>query len=257
MITASQLDTAIATHTPIPGPHGRVFSLSDAYAVQREFVAALSARTGSPLAGYKVAFTSPEAAAAVDTDGYASGALLASQVLESGDSIGLSERFTPILEVEIIFRVLEAIGPCSLEQVAASTEVTAGIEVPESRFESWFGGAFPALKVSEVVSDNCLAGVIVRGSTWVPASSLDLSQVTATLSCDGKTVREGAASAVEPTPLHVIQWLAGQLAGRGERLEAGLVVSSGTLTATIVAKPGHYTATFSHGLGSVDLEVLA
>jgi 2-keto-4-pentenoate hydratase len=257
MTTAAELDAATAAHDPIPRTGQEPpESIEAAYELQRQFTALRSARSGHGLAGYKVAFTSPAAQAAVTTGGYHSGRLLADQVMSSGASIRLSERFSPILEVELVIRVVRAFGADATRvEIAESTELAAGLEVPESRFADWFGGEYPALAVTQVVGDDCLAGLVVVGDAWTPAGSVELSGATAVLRHDGAVVREGSVDLVVPDPLTVIAWLAGQLAERGESLQPGQIVSSGTWTDTIVAEPGTYIAEFSAGLGSVTIDV--
>jgi len=259
MTTAAELAAAAAAHAPIPREGQEPpESIAAAYALQRDFTALRSARSGHGLAGYKIAFTSPAAQAAVTTGGYHSGRLLADQLLPSGSRMRLAERFSPILEVELAVRVVRPFGPeAALAQIAASTEVAAAIEVPESRFADWFGGEYPALGVTQVIGDDCLAGLVVVGDRWTPAAEADLTDATAVLRHDGAIVREGTVGLVVPDPLTVVGWLAGQLAERGEALQPGQVVSSGTWTDTIVAEPGRYVAEFSAGIGSVTIDVEA
>lgn len=259
MTTAAELDAATAAHIPIPrAGQEPPKSIEAAYELQREFTALRSARSGHPLAGYKIAFTSPAAQAAVTTGGYHSGRLLADQVLPSGARIRLAERFSPILEVELVIRIVRAFGAdASLDEIAESTELVAGLEVPESRFADWFGGEYPALGVTQVIGDDCLAGLVVVGDAWTPATAVDLGGATAVLRHDGEIVREGSVDLVVPDPLTVLAWLAGQLAVRGDSLHPGQIVSSGTWTDTIVAEPGTYIAEFSAGLGSVTIGVEA
>lgn len=256
MISAHALDDAVARHTPLarvaPPPE-----LDEAYRVQQDFVAARSARTRSPIAGHKIAFTSAAAQTSVKTGGYASGTLLASDIVPSGSTVRLRDRFTPILEVELLFRAVEDLTPdLGIEELLARTEIAAGLEIPESRFADWFGGEYPALTVGEVVSDDCLAGLVAAGDRWTPASEIDLADARATLHHNGQLVRTGSVSLVVPGPVHALAWLVRQLADRGETLSAGRVVSSGTWTDTIALDPGRYIATFSGGIGDVMIEVV-
>jgi len=257
MTTAAELDAALAGHEPIPRiGQDPPATIADAYALQRAFVELRSARTGEGVAGYKIAFTSPAAQQAVTTGGYHSGCLLPDQILATGAGIRLSERFSPILEVELLVRVTRPFrAGAARAEIADSTELAAGLEVPESRFRDWFGGEYPALEVTQVIADNCLAGLVIVGDRWVPAARLDLTGATATLHRDGELVREGAVDLVVPDPLTAVGWLAGQLEERGERLQEGQIISSGTWTDTILAVAGTHVARFSHGLGSVVLAV--
>lgn len=257
MISAMQLDEAVEHHAPLERIGAPPATLAEAYDLQRAFVARRSERTGSRPSGYKIAFTSPAAQSAVATGGYASGVLLESDILRSGATVRLSERFTPILEVELAIRVLEDIdGDTPLDEVAERTEVAAAVEIPESRFANWFGGEYPALSVTEVVGDNCLAGLVVVGSDWTPTSEVDLTETTATLHFDGELVRSGSVGLVVPGPVAALSWLAGQLAARGDGLSAGHIISSGTWTDTIRLSPGRYVAAFGSGIGDVSIDIV-
>jgi 2-keto-4-pentenoate hydratase len=257
MISAKEFDDAVAQHTPLARTGDRLPTLDEAYGIQREFVARRSDRTGSPVAGYKIAFTSPAAQAAVDTGGYASGTLLASDIRASGTSFSLGERFDPILEVELAVRATAPIdADMPREEVVRRTEVAAALEIPESRFARWFGGEYPALAYTEVVSDNCLGGLAVVGDRWTPTADVRLAGARATLHHDGEPVREGSADLVVPDPLAAVVWLVGQLGEQDKILEQGQIVSTGTWTDTIRVGTGRYRATFSGEIGDVSIEVV-
>ncbi|CAB4958657.1 unannotated protein [freshwater metagenome] len=224
--------------------------VSDPYAVQADFFSRRSQRVGSAPAGYKVALTSPQAQVALGSTEPASGRFLAVDVVPSGSTIDLAERFSPILEVELIFRVRQDLPLfASLDQVAQGCDVAAGLECPDSRYRNWFGGEFAALALNDLIADNCLAGFVVVGETWLPASSLDLPAVTASLVHDDQVIASGVATAVMGNPLLAVVWLSGQLARNGEILTAGTVVSAGTLTGPVVATRGTTRSEFSDGLG--------
>ena len=258
MISAQEFDDAVAHHAPLQRAGDRLPTLDEAYDIQRDFVARRSGRTGSSVAGYKIAFTSLAAQAAVDTGGYASGPLLESDILPSGTSFSRGERFDPILEVELAVRATAPIdADMPSEEIVRRTEVAAALEVPERRFAGWFGGEYPALSYSEVVSDNCLAGLVVVGDRWTPTADARLSGARATLRHDGEPVREGSVDLVVPDPLTAFTWLVRQLGERGSIVEEGQLVSTGTWTDTIRVGTGRYLATFDGEIGDVEIEVVA
>jgi 2-keto-4-pentenoate hydratase len=257
VISAEEFDDAVAHHTPLGRRGHRLPTLDEAYGIQREFVARRSDRTGSPVAGYKIAFTSPAAQAAVDTGGYASGALLGCDIRASRTTFSLGERFDPILEVELAVRATAPIhADMPREEIVRRTEVAAALEVPESRFAGWFGGEYPALSYTEVVSDNCLAGLVVVGDRWTPTADAGLAGARATLHHDGELVREGSVDLVVPDPLTALTWLVGQLGEQDRVLEEGQLVSTGTWTDTIRVGAGRYLATFGGEIGDVSIEVV-
>lgn len=255
MITAVQLDTASAQRRPVTRIAEARTTLAEAYAVQREFVALRARRIGASVAGYKVAFTRPESRAAVGAPEYASGVLLEPDVRPSGTTVHLAQRFAPVVEAELAFRVLAPLdGTATLTDVVERTEVAAAIEVPDSRIAGWFAGGEPTLTLAEAVSDDCLVGLLVVGERWTPTAAVDLAHLGVTLHVGDRIVRRGGIDLVVPGPVEVLLWLAHQLGRRGERLVEGQTVTSGTWTEAAPLEVGRYRAEFD-GVGSVAMDV--
>ncbi len=252
MNAAERLDDAEHRHRCIQplGP-----SLGHApYEVQRAVVARRARRLGSEPIGYKVALTSPATQAALRTDEPATGRLLAADVLPTGSTVALDSMFSPVLEAELVFRVREDLPlHASPEQIAQACEVTAGLECPDSRYADWFGGEYPVLALGDVIADNCLTGLVVVGSTWLPVADVDLPSVRATLLVDDEEVASGTGAEVLGNPLRSMAWLSARLAASGEALTAGTVVSAGTLTPPVVARPGEARGMFSAGLSEASV----
>jgi 2-keto-4-pentenoate hydratase len=247
---ATALDEATRLHEQIVAPG--VSDLTTAYAIQQAFVERRAARLGSDPVGYKVALTSPEAQAALKADEPASGRLLQADVRPTGTRIDVAAMFTPLIEVEAIFRLVVDLPPAaSFARVCASCEVAAGLEIPDGRWRQWFGGDFPVVSKYDVIADDCLTGLIVVGSSWVAADAIDLASTEADLLIDGTQIGAGPATDVLGNPVNAIVWLSRQLAARGEVLRKGTLISSGTYTSPIPARAGVVEARFGQQLGSV------
>lgn len=241
------LDEAAIAHQPVDA-FADVLSLDDAYAIQQAGLLLRTKRTGSAHVGFKVALTSPEAQAALKSPTPALGCLTENEAIPSGSIIKLDDHFAPLLETELIFRVLADFSPEATEaEIADKTEFSAGIECPDSRFNNWFGGDFPALSLAHVVSDNCLAGFIVVGTTWCKAQVEEFSKITATLAINGEVVKTGDGTEVLGNPLRAIEWLNQQRLKQEGPLQAGMLISSGTFTSPLRAQKGHTAADFSIG----------
>jgi 2-keto-4-pentenoate hydratase len=250
---ANALDVSDRLHKPAPPPG--ILDLETSYAVQRAFVELRRVRLGGERVGYKVALTSPEAQAALNATEPASGELLRADVRPSGSNVDLGSMFSPLIEVEVMFRVVRELSPsATFEEVVASCEVSAGLECPDGRYQRWFGGDFPALSKYDVISDNCLAGIVVVSNAWIPASEIDLSATSAELSIDGVAIGGGPGTDVLGNPVNSITWLSQQLAGRGQVLTTGVIVSSGTYTSPILARVGEIAADFGQQLGQVSVQ---
>lgn len=250
---ASELEFASKTQASIPA-FEIDFSIAQAYLIQNDFLRMRSSRSGSKKLGYKVALTSPGAQNALKSSHPAFGQLLESDVKVDGITISLGMHFAPLLETELMFKITEDLGlNASLDEIAAKSMVAAGIECPESRFLKWFGGSFPALSLRHVIADNCLAGFIVLGDTWINASELDLSTVTCDLFVNSTLAISGSGREVLGNPLSAIEWLNQTLWTAGNGLKTGDLISSGTFTGPILASPGEVRAKFGSGIGEVGL----
>ncbi len=251
------LDAADRDRRSIAGPL-QLRDVQHGYDVQRRVGDLRSARLASPPAAWKVALTSEATQRALGTHEPASGRLLGVDVLLSGSEISPRRLLEPLVEVELVFRVVEALPPgADLDQVLARTEVAGGLECPDSRFSAWFGGSGPALPLATVVADNCLAGALVVGDVWVPATRLRLDEVAARLTLGGKVLADGSGSAVLGHPARAVVWLSDHLRTQGTQLRPFDLVSSGTLTPPLRLQVGVAEAEFSHGLGSVKVIRLA
>ncbi len=257
-LTAIAAAIAEAGRRRSPIPAAGLTEIQAAYRIQRAVVRRRTDDGAGASAGYKVALTSTAAQEALHAAEPASGELLASDVRPSGSTMHLGQMFTPLIEVELIFRIVADLPPnASAADVAERCDVAAGLECPDGRFVDWFGGKFPRISLGDVVADNCLVGAVVVGDNWRPARDLDLAGTSATLSLDAVAVGAGTATAVLGNPINAIAWLSSHLAGQGRVLEAGSVVASGTLTAPLIARPGWVRAEFDTGLGEVAVEIVA
>lgn len=205
--------------------------LAEAYAIQ-DRIAALSRQ---PTVAWKVGATN---AATRERLGVAApfwGRYQADDVMEYPAVLGW-ERFAtrPGIEVEVGLRLGRALeGPCSPAEAAqAVAEVVPTIEVVCSRLADPFAAGGLA-----VVADNGMADYLILGEPIPLAQAGDLSKVGAVLRVDGDEVARGSAAEAGVDPLAVLAWLANELAGRERRLEAGDVVSTGTLTGVYWASP--------------------
>lgn len=248
------LDEADRTRRPLPRAAAFPGTLRDAYAVQRAYVARRSARLGSARQGFKVALTSEATQSGLGATEPAAGELLACDVLATGATVTRERVFAPVVEVELVFRVEHDLpARAGLDEVLASTSVAAALELPDSRYSTWFGGELPALPLSAVVADNCLAGLLVVGSVWRDAASVDLTSVRTTLWPGDRPVVEGSSAEVLDHPGSAVLWLNRHLAAHGSALRAGTLISSGTLTPPLVLTPGVTRAEVDSGLGEVSV----
>lgn len=169
-----------------------------------------------------------------------------------GDSapIPLERLLQPRIEAEVAF-VLGADLPghavTSTEVLAAIEFVVPAIEVCDSRIANW------DIQIFDTVADNASSGVFVTGGAPRSLRDIDdLRDIEMTITGpDGDVVSSGTGAACLGHPVNAVVWLANTVADRGEPLQAGEIVLSGSLGALVpVPAAGTYEAVLD-GLGSV------
>lgn len=220
------------------------------YAVQDELVQRLGA---SEIAGYKISMTSAETQAIANTHEPAYGTLLKSSLVRSGETVSLSKLFSPLIEPEILFILMEDLSPgADEEEILAKSELAAGIEIPDSRYKDWF----PNFTLADLICDNTAVGRVIVSEPAAPPAFEELANERMDLFHNGVKISEGKASAVLGNPATAVSWLSRKLAASGKSLKKGMVISSGTFISPVAAEEGTYTVKYST-LGEVEITFTA
>lgn len=207
-----------------------VADLANAYEIQAHRRRLSEAVDGAP-AGYKVGLTSSVALAQFSASEPISGFLGGRSVRNADAPVSLAGLISPKLEVEFGFVMGRSVTtPIDEDDVIAMTDaVLLCVEIVDTR---WRGGA---QDVAMLVADNSYAAMAVTGPRVDRPRRLGQAEVTATL---GATRLVGSGANVLGDPVRAIAWLAAHLLDRGEQLNAGDLVLSGTLTPPVDVKPG-------------------
>jgi 2-keto-4-pentenoate hydratase len=220
-------------------------TVADGYVVQRAVTDRREANEG-PTVGYKVGFTSAAIQSELGVDDPAYGRVLADTVQPEGriDATGLID---PKLEPEIAVRLAEPLDPPAtpVDALAAVGAVVPVIEVVDSRVDDW------TMTAGSAVADNALASRVIHGDRIVDPAAVDLSLEGVAVRRNGERVATGVGADVLGSPARVVAWLAEALADHGERLDAGDIVSTGSLTELIPLEPGDTVEARFASLGSV------
>lgn len=217
-------------------------SLDDAYRVLLG-VARLRERDGDARVGWKVGLT---ARAIQEQFGFHEpvfACLFESGRIESGHRFRHADLIKPGFENEICFRLAEDVDPAwSLERIGTAVRaIHPALELIETR------GDFTR-HVALAMADNGQQKAFVIGA-GVPFR--DLREVCARVWINGTEVATGLGSAVLGDPRESIRWLAGKLAGFGERVRAGDYVMAGSFTRQFPIAAGDEVATEFEGVGRV------
>jgi len=217
---------------PDPG----VTTVEEAACAYAPFRAALEAEMGPPV-GWKVGFTSKPAQERFGVTAPVAGALFAPMILEDGAEVSLQGSRSPFYEADLIVTVADAAinEATTREQVAASlSDVRPFIELPDMALAEGVKPTGPIMASYGVIPWR---GVIGQGVAVADLSDpvADLAGLTVTLQAEGAEPVHGTGEMLLGHPLDVVLWLIGH---GGARLEPGQMISLGSLSPLVEAKPG-------------------
>jgi 2-keto-4-pentenoate hydratase len=206
-------------------------SLEQGYAIQ----AALSARAGQPVAGWKIAATSVAGQAHIAVGGPLAGRLFADRISHDKSTIALgAANVMCVAEAEFAFRLAGDLAPrlepYTQEEVSACVaELYPAIEIPNSRFADFVdaGGA-------QLVADNACAHRFVLGEKAATGwRDFNLATHPVRLYINDQLVTQGQGSDALGDPRIALTWIANNHALQGEGLRAGQIITTG-----VCGKPG-------------------
>lgn len=232
---------------------GRALSLAQAYEIQDRFVERLGSAAGDPVIGYKIGLTSAVMQRMCRIDSPIHGRILGSRVHASGCALRPSDYGRLGLEFEIAVKLARDIDavPATWQEIANFVEaVCPAIELVDDRAANYEG-----LDAASLIADNSWNAGIVLGP-WAPPPP-DLPARAGRLQIDGVLADEGRVGDALDHPFVPVHWLASELAKRGDKLRAGMIVMTGSIVKTRFPTDAGRWRYEVDGLGSVSVEILA
>ena len=233
----------------------RPVTLDAAYDVQAELIPQLLAHFGGSAIGYKIACTNEIAQRQLHVDHPFYGRMLSATTHASPARIPAGDYFMRVMEAEFAFQMSADLPPSGAvrtrEQVAdAVAGVMPGIEVVDSRFDSW-----TTVGTSSLIADNACHGAWIRGALVKDWRGLDLAAQKVRLVINGEVKGEGSGAAVLGHPLNALTWLANALNARGLALRAGDCITTGVTTDIYLAGSGDRVVADFGSVGMVELAI--
>jgi 2-oxohept-3-enedioate hydratase (EC 4.2.1.-) len=215
-------------------------TIDDAYAIQREWVAAKIAE-GRVLKGHKIGLTSKamQASSQISEPDY--GALLDDMFFEDGSDIPVDRFIVPRVEVELAFVLAKPLRGlnCTLFDVYNATDyIIPALEIIDARCHGIDPESQRPRKVFDTISDNAANAGVVMGGRPIKPDALDLRWISALMYRNGVIEESGVAAAVLNHPANGVAWLANKLAPHDVELEAGQVILGGSFTRPVAARKG-------------------
>lgn len=229
-------------------------SMADGYAVNGLVAAGLTdGPHGWPLLGWKIAATTAVMQQRLRTGEPIYGRTYQTFEAASPARVIHAELLDPLVECEFFFRLGAALPPRvgtydAAEVAAAVASVHAGVEIAECRFPL---DALPPIPA--ILADGAASGRYIVGVEIVDWRTRDLAAMSVVLEVNGSVRRTGSGADVMGDPLAPLVWLANARSAWGDGLAAGALVSTGTATGMLLAKPGDHMVAHFDGRPAVEI----
>ena len=212
-------------------PAGLGQCLADAYAVQEALIAMMEADDG-PLAGWKVALTTPVMQRMCGVDHPCEGAVLRDRIFQSPADFDTSKVGRLGIEAEIALVIGEDMppgsGPYNRDRAAACVSAAhAALELVDDR-----NADYSQITAAKLIANNSLNAGIVLGPAVANWQDFNLGALKGAMVIDGETVAEGTGADILGHPLNAISWLSNSLNVRGKMLRKGDIVMCGSFVRT-------------------------
>ena len=224
-----------------------------AYKIQDAFLKKQMVKQG-PLAGYKIALTSPQILAQTGLKGPCYGPIRRKRVFEHKATVR-ADRWTRLgVELEVVFvmgrDVPKPKKPYDKDSIAEYVgEARAGFELIEDR-----GADYSRLSLPWLVMDVGWNGGSLLARPNKNWKNLDIGNLEGSIAFDGKVMRSGNSGDVLGHCYNALAWLANKLGEHGKTLKKGMIVSSGSMVACQFVPPGSTATGKIEGLGEVTLK---
>jgi len=233
--------------------HARPQTEKEAYGAQAGVVQRLLEHHGGGVIGYKIACTNPLAQRQLNVTEPFYGNLLEPFCFDSPARIDAARFSMRVMEAEFAFRLKDDLPPQAVprtrdEIAGAVGTVLPGIEIVDSRYESW-----TTVGVFSLIADNACNGGWVKGTPLNDWREIDLAAQQVQLFVNGTLLQQGSGAAVLGHPLNALQWLVETLNERGLGLKAGDYVTTGVTTGVYEARAGDCVRATFGPVGAVEV----
>jgi len=223
--------------------------LDEAYGIRQVFEEIAIAGGRGTVAGYKIGLTTPIMQKLCGVEEPVYGAIFAGEVHQGRGELDVRNYCRLGIETEIAVRLGEDLPDGGRERVAGAVEsCMAAIELLEDLRHD-----YKRLSAAAMVAGNVWNAGIVVGAPVADWRRLDLAQLTARLTINGKEIGRGKGGDVMGNPLNALAWLAEKRAAEGAPLRRGTIVMTGSMVPIQFPSPGDRAVIEVDGLGAAEL----
>jgi 2-keto-4-pentenoate hydratase len=227
-------------------------SLDEAYAIRCAFQEIEETTGRGAIAGYKIGLTTSVMQRLCGVEEPCYGAVFAREVHHRRAELSGKDYCRIGVETEIALRLGDDLSEGDDgERVAAAVEsCMAAIELIEDlRYD------YKQLDAAAMVAGNVWNAGVVLGRPVTDWRGLDLAQVAARLSINGREIGCGSGGDVMGHPLNALGWLADKLAASGTPLRRGMIIMTGSMVPIQYPNIGDRVLVEISGLGTAELAV--
>ena len=223
--------------------------LGEAYAIRAAVEAIERPRRGE-VVGYKIGLTTPIMQKLCGVDEPCYGAIFATEVRHRRAELPVRDYCRLGLETEIAVRLGEDLPQGgNADRVSAAVEsCMAAIEVLEDLRHD-----YKRLSAAAMVAGNVWNAGAVVGQPVSDWRRLDLANVVARLTINGREIGHGIGGDVMGNPLNALAWLADKLAAAGTPLKRGMIVMTGSMVPIQFPAAGDHAIVEVEQLGTAEL----
>jgi 2-keto-4-pentenoate hydratase len=224
----------------------------------QEELHSLMTQVHGPIAGYKIALTTPVMRQMVGFHSPIAGAVLAGTMQFSPVTIPCSDYVRLGVECELAVQLGRdlpaAHAPYRRDQIDdAVAAIMPAFELVDDRQADY---SQLAAHVLTLIADNVWNAGIVLGAPHHDWHGIDLMAVHGVMLINSTVVGEGDGHDVMGHPIEALLWLVNRLAQRGKSLAQGMIVMTGSIVATRFVNPGDTVGLSMAGLGDVQLNLV-
>ncbi|MCH7713013.1 MAG: fumarylacetoacetate hydrolase family protein [Chloroflexi bacterium] len=230
-------------------------TIVEAYDIQETYHRLIIPARG-PIAGYKIALTTPVMQKMVGFDSPCAGAVFANDILHSPATVKASDygRLGVECEIAVLLNRDLAAAAAPYDRARAAEAVEAlmpAFELVDDR-----NADYSNLSFLSVAADNTWNAGVVLGGQAPGWRGIDLVAAAGSMTINGEPAGEGKGGDVLGHPLEALAWLANTLAERGKSLSAGMIVMTGSIVTTKFLNAGDTAAISIEGLGGAQVTVV-
>lgn len=232
-------------------------TVEEGYALQDLVSQRLSETGRGQTIGWKVGSTTAAMQGLLGVPEPAAGRMFESSLIAAGSTVRHDHYRRPAVECEVAVRLARPLDarrhPVTLAQVRdAIGSVHPAIELVDDRY-----GDFAAVGAPLMIADQFFHAGLLLGAAVPDALDLDFAALQGATWVNGEQRLTGKGSDVLGHPFQSIVWLAQHLASRGHRLEAGEIVTTGSLPLPYWAQAGDRVRIRIEHLGEVGIQFSA